>query len=331
MQKSPAFRRLNRLFRSRRWRLALAAMTVGLLAVNAIAYSQARALTHFTTSGDRTCKPEDLRGLALVRVLLFGAHIPKPQNIGTPAQVGLAYETIAVAEEDGTKLSGWLCPADGSSRLAILFHGYASEKSSLLHEARAFHDLGLNVMLIDFRGSGNSTGDRTTIGYREADDVAAVFRYARSRFPDQSILLYGESMGAAAILRAVDKGGVKPDSIVLDSVFDRLLQTARNRFTALHVPSFPGAQLLVFWAGIDAGVESFAHNPVTYARRVACPILFLHGEDDPRATLAEGRRVFDAVPGAAKTFVSFAGSGHGSQYLGHEEKWTAAIKRLLAM
>ena len=38
-------------------------------------------------------------------------------------------------------------------------------------DADRLHDLGYACFLVDFRGSGGSSGDATTIGYREADDV----------------------------------------------------------------------------------------------------------------------------------------------------------------
>lgn len=43
-------------------------------------------------------------------------------------------------------------------------------KASMLPAAKAFHDLGYKVVLVDFRGSGGSTGEGTTVGYREAED-----------------------------------------------------------------------------------------------------------------------------------------------------------------
>lgn len=93
--------------------------------------------------------------------------------------------------------------------------------------------------------------------------------------------------------------------------------------------AFPSAELLTFWGGCQFGFNGFAHNPVEYAASLRCPALFLHGEDDPRATLAEGRRVFDAVPGP-KRFVTFDGVGHDSYVARHPEAWRAAVRGFLA-
>ena len=56
-----------------------------------------------------------------------------------------------------------------------LFHGYTSDKSKLLTEAEFFRSQGFSVLLLDFAGNGGSEGVQTTVGYREADDVATAF------------------------------------------------------------------------------------------------------------------------------------------------------------
>jgi hypothetical protein len=56
--------------------------------------------------------------------------------------------------------------------------------------------------------------------------------------------------------------------------------------------------------------------------------LVMHGSDDPRATLAEGRRVFDAVS-SDKTFQTFQNTGHHSYIEAHRAAWTDAVENLM--
>jgi len=136
-------------------------------------------------------------------------------------------------------LSAWYCGRGKEAPLVILFHGYSAEKTCLIREAKTFIDLGASVLLVDFRGSGGSSECYTTIGVREADDVAAVVRYASASLPHSSVVLFGQSMGAVAILRAVKEHGIAPDAVILEAVFDTMLNTVRNRFAAMGIPSFP--------------------------------------------------------------------------------------------
>jgi pimeloyl-ACP methyl ester carboxylesterase len=135
-------------------------------------------------------------------------------------------------------------------------------------------------------------------------------------------------MGAAAILRAVHSCGIQPDAIIVEAVFDKMLNTVRHRFGAMGVPSFPSAELLVFWGGRQAGFNGFGHNPVDYATAVKCPILFLHGSADPRAQAEEARRVFAAVP-ARKHFKEFPGIGHEAPVIRCPEEWKKVVNQFL--
>jgi len=136
-------------------------------------------------------------------------------------------------------------------------------------------------------------------------------------------------MGAAAILRAVHTQGIRPDAVIVEAVFDSLFNTVCNRFELMHAPSFPGAQLLMLWAGRQQHVNSFAHKPVDYAASLTCPSLFMHGSADPRAKLEEGRRVFDAAP-EPKTFLIFEAVGHESYLSTYPDEWKAAVSALIA-
>jgi hypothetical protein len=307
----------------------LLVLVAGAVMLNVLAYNHARAMTHFVVGGRRTVEPERLSPLAKCRVLLAGVRLPRPETEHVPTDLGPDCGRPMIEGREGTLLSAWCVDRGATTPLVILFHGYAAEKSLLLPEARALLDLGASVLLVDFQGSGGSSGSTTTIGFREADDVAAVTRYARDRWPDRAVILFGQSMGAVAILRAVQTHGVRPDGVVLEAVFDTMLHTVRNRFDAMHVPSFPSAELLVFWGGRQWGFAGFAHNPLDYASALRCPALFLHGTDDPRARPVEGRRVFAAAT-CPKTFVEFEGVAHRSYVVEHPSKWRATLGAFLA-
>jgi len=230
----------------RRLKICAALLLGGFIALNAVACRQAWAMMHFTRDGVRTEKPENLSLGEKIKVLFCGVDMPRPHNSLTPDKLGPACRAVVIPETNGIKLGAWYCPAAPSDPLVILFHGYAGDKSGMLPEAGAFLEMGCSVMLVDFRGSGDSSESYTTVGYYEADDVAAAVHYARTQLPHSKLVLYGGSMGAAAVLRAVARCGVQPDAIIVESVFDNMLNTVRHRFEAMGVPSFPGAQLLVF-------------------------------------------------------------------------------------
>ncbi len=312
-----------------RWLMLLAlAILTGFLGLNILAYQHAWAMLRFVPGGSRTSQPEALSWAQKIAVLFTGVSLPRPQTNLPPATLAPECQAVEIPGANGIRLGAWFCLGTRTNEFVLLFHGYGGEKSGTLPEAEVFREWGYNVLLVDFRGSGASSEACTTVGYDEAEDVAAAWRWVRARQPDARIILYGQSMGAAAVLRAVHSCGVKPDAIIVESVFDRLLNTVRHRFEAMHVPAFPCAQLLVFWGGRQMGFNAFAHNPADYAASIHCPILFTHGGADPRAHIEEARRVFAAVPGP-KQFHEFPALGHMAPVQRYPEEWKTTVRNFL--
>jgi pimeloyl-ACP methyl ester carboxylesterase len=297
---------------------------VGFVLLNVLAYRHAYAMMHFEAGKPWTGMPESLNVVQKLEVLLWGVNIPRPYSDIPVNVLGKEAKSLQIGGDGNVKLGAWYCPGPVNSPLVILFHGYTGEKSGALAQAKVFLQLGCSVLLVDFRGSGDSSETYTTIGYVEADDVAAAVRYAQRNLSPPKVILYGVSMGGAAVLRAVAACGIKPDAIIVEAVFDRLLNTVRHRFEAMKTPSFPSADLLIFWGGMQNGFDGFKLNPVDYARSVKCPILFLHGTADPRAHVEEARRVFDAVPGR-KQLNEFPGVEHVSIVTRFPGEWKQTV------
>jgi uncharacterized protein len=298
------------------------------IGINAAAFMQARAMTHFADGGERTARPERLSIADKTAVLFSGVNIPRPQNRRTPADVSLIYETHRFASQNAASLEAWYIPAKAALPLIALFHGYAASKSSLLSTAQVFHELGYATLLVDFYGSGGSSGSGTTIGVNEANDVAAAVAYIRPTWPNRQVVLYGISMGGAAILRAIASENMKSDAIIIEATFDSLLNTGKNRFKMMDLPGTPFGELLLFWGSVQQGFNFFSHNPVDYARSIKCRALVLHGEKDERVTVEQARAIADAM-GKNARFVSVAGVPHMPIVEARPVEWTQAVRDFL--
>ena len=300
----------------------------GFATLNLIAYQHARAMLWFAAGGPRTVRPQMLSWVGKLNVLLTGVRVPRPENDQFPADLGLDCETTSIPVDSQVTLEAWFIPSAGARETVVLFHGYAASKSEMLPEAAAFHQLGLNVWLVDFRGSGGSSERCTTIGVNEAEDVAATVDYLRAHSFGGSLLLYGRSMGAAAILRAIHVHDVQPDAVILESVFDRMTTTVGNRFQLMGLPAFPAANLLIFWGGVAAGFDGRRHNPAEYAVSCRSPTLMLHGELDPNARLEEGRNVLRNLGDHSSELVVFPKTGHSPTLAADPKRWLDAVDRL---
>jgi alpha-beta hydrolase superfamily lysophospholipase len=308
-------------------RLALASL-LSLVALNLVAYRQARAFTHFAPPDHRTPRPQLLSLGQKLEVAFEGVRLPRPENRRTPDDVGLRYERYVFEGGRRVALEAWLLPRPSARGTVVLFHGHAASKDSELREAKAFHAMGLNAFLVDFYGSGGSGGNETSIGFYEALDVTKAFEYARSLPKSGPVVLYGVSMGAAAVLKAVADDKLAPAGLILECPFDSLLRTVRHRFTGQGVPSFPLADLLVFWGGVQEGFDAFEYRPVESAAAVERPTLLMNGDSDPWVRREEAGAIFHALKGP-KTLRFFAGVGHDACLNGHPDQWKEAVARFL--
>jgi pimeloyl-ACP methyl ester carboxylesterase len=302
--------------------------------LNLLAYRHAWSMTHFVSSNRRTRRTVNLRErvepLSLVERLQLavkGVALERPAVEARPVEFDLPYEVRKYPGEAG-RLAAWHIPHKLSAGLVVLFHGYLSCKAKLLPEARAFHDLGYRCFLVDFRGSGDSDGDCTSLGYYEADDVVRTVAYVRAHWPKEQLILFGHSMGAAAVLRALSREAQAPDAVLLESPFDRLLSTIEARFTTTGLPSFPAAPLMVFWGGLQHGYNGFDHNPVEYARRVVCPVLLMHGDRDLRVSRQQMQSIYQSL-GGEKHLHIFEGLGHQSFVESRPDEWKERVSRFL--
>jgi pimeloyl-ACP methyl ester carboxylesterase len=302
------------------WGLAL---VLGLL--NVVVALHAWRFTHFTTDGGpRTRNPEKLPTAEKIKIILTGLQNPKPVNLAPPA---FPYEAVTFRSPNG-RLAAWYSTGPAARGTVILCHGYTSDKSRLRPEAAYFRQLGYAVLLFDFSGNGASEGYQTTIGYHEADDVAAAMRWLRARQPGGAVVLYGVSMGAVAILRAESELGLRPAASIVECPYGSMLQTAKNRFVSMHLPPFPLANLLVWWGSAENGYWAFGLNAGEYARHVTTPTLLLWGTADPRVTRAETDTIFAHLAGV-KQRVDFVGSGHEPYWRKHPRQWQNTVRSFL--
>jgi uncharacterized protein len=311
------------------WRTAMTVALAGFVLLNILAYRHARAMLVFSDDASKTPPPQSLSAWGKLKVLTLGVTVPRPALGCTPGNIGLAAETVRFTADDGTNLEAWLIVPPAAKGTVLLFHGYSASRSAVLPEAKAVVGLGYAALVVDLRGSGGSDGSVTTLGYDEARDVAAALEHARARGLPGPVVLYGVSMGGAAVLRVVAVHGTDPDGVVVESVFGRMLGTVRNRFALMGAPPFPGAELLVFWGGVRTGFNPFGHNPEEYARSCRCPALVLHGGADRNARPEEGRAIFENLAGR-KELIVFDGVGHTSLYGANPDLWATSVARFLS-
>lgn len=306
------------LFKKLLWILALV-----FIFMNIIAAFHAYKFTHF--SEDATVKPKhrsELSGFDKATLALFGVNNPKPANNKTPLQV---YTTVTL---NSTKnIECWSIKIPNAKGTIVIFHGYNGNKSGMIDKSDEFLKMGYNTLLVDFMGSGGSEGTTTTIGFFEADNVKTCFDFLREH-GEKNIYLFGTSMGAVAVLKAIDEFKITPSGIILECPFGTMYKTVCTRFNSIGIPEFPMAGLLVFWGGAQNNFWAFGHNPEEYAKGVTCPTLLLYGEKDERVSRNEINEIYTNLKGQKK-LGTYPLSGHENYLNKYKNKWITDVDNFL--
>lgn len=204
---------------------------------------------------------------------------------------------------------------DGKRRVAVFAHGFSYCMLGGVKYASIFHDLGFDCVLYDHRNHGLSGRAPTTMGLCEAEDLAAVCAWARSRFGEDALLgTHGESMGAATVMLHAPRD--KRLAFAVEdcgySWFNAELRYALpHRF---HVPAYPALPVGNLFSNLRGGAWFHEVSPVSALKDCGhVPMLFVHGEADelvPFSMLAEN---YAAKPGK-KTMLSVPGADHAGSY-----------------
>ena len=168
--------------------------------------------------------------------------------------------------------------------------------------------MGWEIWMVDPHGMGGSGGSTTSLGWYEANDVETAFREFKAGSAGPCVL-YGTSMGAVSILRAVYCGWVEPDALILECPFDRFTHAIAGGYERFGLPSALLMPATVFWVGTQQGFNAFDHNPVTYVRRVHCPTLLMQGEFDDTVGRSHAQEVGRRLK-RNSTFAFLPGAGH---------------------
>ncbi|MDR7210042.1 serine aminopeptidase domain-containing protein [Flavobacterium piscis] len=291
--------------------------------INIIAFIHAYKFTHFTENNSpKTKSPEKLSPLEKAQTLFLSVNNPKPKNLKFPSQ---KYQTVKL--KSNKEIECWLIKNKKQKGTIILFHGYGSEKSSMIEKSDEFIKLGFNTMLVDFMGSGNSEGNQTTIGYKEAEQVKTTFDYI-SQSGEKNIYLFGTSMGAAAIMKCINDNRIKPKGIIIECPFGSMYKTVCARFKKMNTPTFPMAGFLVFWGGLQNGFWGFSHNPAEYAKNITCPTLLLYGEKDKSVSRKEIDEIYDNLQ-ASKKLTIYKKTGHENYLIKNKLEWNKDVSEFI--
>lgn len=152
------------------------------------------------------------------------------ENSGLGEQV----EAVRIPVADGEMLAGWFAPpADSPGAVVMVLHGSQGDRRNSLDHAVVLHDAGYGVLVYDQRASGESSGDRQSVGLYDKRDITPIIDWlsAHPEVDAQRIGGVGLSLGAHILVMAAPAEprlkAVWSDGLGINTIDD--------------LPDFPGA------------------------------------------------------------------------------------------
>jgi uncharacterized protein len=194
----------------------------------------------------------------------------------------------------------------GLSGVVLYLHGNGLNIGANVEHAYRFHSLGLSVLLVDYRGYGQSKGNFPSES-QVYEDVKIAWDYlVKERgINPQEIYIYGHSLGGSI---AIDLAVKHPEAAAL---------IVEGSFTSVR--QMVDFQKGLFWMfPIDLLLKQ-RFDSIAKVDRLQMPVLFIHGTADTVVPVAMSRKLFDAAPEPKQLYI-VPGAGHNNlaQFAGTE-------------
>lgn len=261
--------------------------------------------------------------------LLFHPSMPPNSTFYVPFPTLLSYETVEVPTSDGEKLRGFFIKSSIGDPVKaptiIFFHGNAGLKSCAKLRNRckqevprlgnvgspACHPIpklcGANVLTVDYRGYGKSTGWPTERGLYLDGHACVEYALSRSDVDPNKIVVMGHSMGGAVAIHlaaTADEYGQKISAVIIENTFTSLPHAAGHIFR--NITSKLGNLPLSFYSNKFQSLEKIS--------RIRIPILFICGDSDEIVDPRMTRALFESCDSAHKIMLTVTNGKHNDTW-----------------
>lgn len=224
-------------------------------------------------------------------------HPAKKKIDAYPEDFGLTYENVEFhSRKDNVLLKGWLIPSQSTEEIVIFAHGYRDTRTridAVLPLAKAFFQQGIPSLMFDFRNSGESGGNTTTVGQREKEDLLSAISFAK-KHGYKRMALIGYSMGAStSLIAAPEAKEVKV--VVADSGFSNLRSYLEDNLSVWSkLPDFPFTPMIMTIIPPLTGLDPDEVRPIESIKQLHDRhVMLIHTKQDPSIPYQESIRIHE--------------------------------------
>lgn len=193
--------------------------------------------------------------------------------------------------EPGVRINGLHFFRENPKGLILYFHGNSRSIKGWAKYARDFYRYDYDVVLIDYRGFGKSTGKRSEKNM--LSDVQFVYEALAKKYPEDHLIVYGRSIGSGFATKVASDNN--PRYLILDAPYYSFRKVV-ERF----LPILPVRIVLRYHLRTDKWIRS-----------VKCHTYIIHGTRDMLIPLRHSERL-QKINEQKITLIRIEGGGHNN-------------------
>lgn len=217
---------------------------------------------------------------------------PQKGEFYLPEEFGLTHREVQISTSDGEILQAWFIPTPSESpKGTILYlHGNSINMTNYLYYIAFLAQEGYQLLMFNYRGFGDSTGEPTPKGVILDAQAALDFLRNMEDVDPQKLVVYGQSLGGAVVISLVgkvDKKGIL--AVIAEAPFSSFQQVAQEKIDDMAVLGwFSGTASSLFIDDQDSPIRFVNHiSPI--------PLLIVHGTADRVVPYHHGEDLFKAA------------------------------------
>ena len=232
---------------------------------------------------------------------------PTNETLYNPGNIGLEYENLQLETSDGLTLSAWFVPAKNAEFTVLVCYGNGGNMAHRLDLINILNELGINCLLFDYRGYGNSDGKPAEQGVYIDARTAYDWLINEKMFKPEKIIIYGQSLGGS--IAAHLASNVKSQGLIIESGFTSYVDIGRKFYPYMPVRFF----------------ARYGFKTSDYLKNVNCPVLIIHSRNDEIIPFQFGLRLYEQAAKEPKEFLEITGS-HNEGFLQSGQVYRQGLK-----
>lgn len=236
-------------------------------------------------------------------------YFPQKSLDATPESISLDYEDLTLSTSDGVDINAWWIPHPQARATLLFLHGNAGNISHRLDSINIFHQLGLSVFIIDYRGYGKSTGEPSEEGTYIDAETAWSHLINERKINSDDIIVFGRSLGGGIASQLVEKHPAA--ALIIESTF-----TSIEKIGGHYYPYLPTSLL-----------AHIKYPSINRMPNINSPVLIIHSADDEIVPYKFGKELFEAA-NEPKIFLDIIGD-HNYGFINSGTQYTDGLEQFI--